>query len=281
MENLTNRRMKMPDFLTDSEFNLFSDLIYKASGITFSETNRSILESRLKERLREKKLEKLSDYYDMLTKDAEEQKTLLDSVTTNLTRFFRNQPHFDALQNYVIPELVKIKKAEGKNNINIWSAGCSTGEEPYTIAMVMKKHLPPGFSAQVTASDLSLKCLLVGKTGFYQESRVAGIPDDYLKSYFNKVNDGYQVKTEIMQMINFDYHNLKHDSKQTNFDLVFCRNVIIYFDEAAQQEVINRFWKAMSPKSFLFIGHSESLFGMDTKFEFVKTDWACFYKKDV
>lgn len=101
----------MPDFLTDSEFNLFSDLIYKASGITFSETNRSILESRLKERLREKKLEKLSDYYDMLTKDAEEQKTLLDSVTTNLTRFFRNQPHFDALQNYVIPELVKNKKS--------------------------------------------------------------------------------------------------------------------------------------------------------------------------
>ncbi len=271
----------MPDFLTDNDFKLFSDLIYKSSGITFSATNRSILESRLKERLREKKLEKVSEYYNILIKDSEEQKTLLDLVTTNLTRFFRNQPHFDALQHYVIPELVKIKKAEGKNKISIWSAGCSTGEEPYTIAMVMKKHLPTGFTAEIMASDLSLKCLLVAKAGFYQEQKIAGIPDDYLKSYFNKVNEGYQVKSEIMQMVNFDYHNLKHDSKHTNFDLVFCRNVIIYFDDAAQRDVINRFWRAMSPKSFLFIGHSESLFGMDTKFEFLKTDWACFYKKDV
>ena len=269
----------MADFLTDQEFRMFSDLIYTASGITFSDTNRSILESRLKEKLRDKKLEKVSDYYAMLMKDSEEQKSLLDSVTTNLTRFFRNQPHFDALENYVIPELVKVKKAEGKNKLKIWSAGCSTGEEPYTIAMVMKKHLPAGFTAEITASDLSLKCLLVGKTGFYQESRVAGIPDDYLKLYFDKLNDGYQVKKDIMQMVNFDYHNLKHDSKHTDFDLVFCRNVLIYFDEPAQKDVIDRFWRAMSPKSFLFIGHSESLFGMETQFKFLKTDWACFYQK--
>ena len=271
----------MVDLLTDAQFDMFRKTIYDECGITFSAANRTILDSRLKERLREKSLSNVEDYYKLILSDKEEMKMFLDSVTTNLTRFFRNQPHFDALSHYVIPKIVEVKKNSGQKTVKIWSAGCSTGEEPYTIAMVMKKHLPPGFSAQVTASDLSLKCLLVGKTGFYQESRVAGIPDDYLKSYFNKVNDGYQVKTEIMQMINFDYHNLKHDSKQTNFDLVFCRNVIIYFDEAAQQEVINRFWKAMSPKSFLFIGHSESLFGMDTKFEFVKTDWACFYKKDV
>lgn len=269
----------MADFLTDQEFRMFSDLIYTASGITFSDTNRSILESRLKEKLRDKKLEKVSDYYAMIMKDSEEQKSLLDSVTTNLTRFFRNQPHFDALENYVIPELVKVKKAEGKNKLKIWSAGCSTGEEPYTIAMVMKKHLPIGFTAEITASDLSLKCLLVGKTGFYQESRVTGIPEDYLKLYFDKLNDGYQVKKDIMQMVNFDYHNLKHDSKHTDFDLVFCRNVLIYFDEPVQKEVIDRFWRAMSPKSFLFIGHSESLFGMETQFKFLKTDWACFYQK--
>ena len=157
----------MADFLTDQEFHMFSDLIYTASGITFSDTNRSILESRLKEKLRDKKLEKVSDYYAMLMKDSEEQKSLLDSVTTNLTRFFRNQPHFDALENYVIPELVKVKRAAGKNKLKIWSAGCSTGEEPYTIAMVMKKHLPAGFTAEITASDVSLKCLLVGKTGHF------------------------------------------------------------------------------------------------------------------
>ncbi|MEL3912222.1 CheR family methyltransferase [Treponema pedis] len=271
----------MPDFLTDDEFRMFSDLIYNASGITFSASNRAILESRLKEKLRAKQLEKVSDYYNLILKDSEEQKNLLDSVTTNLTRFFRNQPHFDALQNYVIPELVKIKRAAGKSKIKIWSAGCSTGEEPYTIAMMMKKYLPAGFTAEIIASDLSLKCLLVGKTGFYQEARIAGVPDDYLHTYFDKLNDGYQIKPEIMKMISFDYHNLKHESKQNDFDIVFCRNVLIYFDEPAQKDVIDKFWKAMSPKSFLFIGHSESLFGMNTKFEFLKTDWACFYKKDV
>lgn len=271
----------MADFLTSDEFRLFSEFIYKTSGITFSESNRSILESRLKEKLRQKNLDKVADYYKLIQQDNEEQKDLLDSVTTNLTRFFRNQPHFDALQHYVIPELVKIKREERKNKITVWSAGCSTGEEPYTIAMVMKKHLPSDFSVEVVASDLSLKCLMVGQKGFYPEARVVGVPEDYLSAYFTKVNDGYQVKPEIMKLVSFDYHNLKHESKRTNFDIVFCRNVIIYFDETAQKDVIEKFWRAMSPKSFLFIGHSESLFGMNTSFEFLKTDWACFYKKNV
>ncbi len=270
----------MADFLTDEEFKLFSELIYKESGITFSTTNRAILESRLKEKLRSMQLEKVMDYYNLITHDAEEKKNLLDSVTTNLTRFFRNMPHFEAMEHFVIPELVKAKRAKGKNKIKIWSAGCSTGEEPYTIAMLMKKHLPPNFTAEIIASDLSLKCLLVGKTGFYQDSKVTGIPDDYLRMYLDKVDNGYQIKSEIMNMINFDYHNLKNDSKHTDFDIVFCRNVIIYFDEAAQKDVIDRFWRAMSPEAYLFIGHSESLFGMNTKFEFIKTDWACFYKKN-
>lgn len=270
----------MVDFLSDKDFEAFKTLIYKESGITFSASNRSILESRLKERLREQKLNTVMEYYNIVSKNTEEMKTFLDSITTNLTRFFRNQPHFDALQHYVIPELVKLKKAAGLKRISVWSAGCSTGEEPYTIAMVLKKHLPVGMVGEVTASDLSLKCLMVGQKGFYNEAKVAGIPDDYLKSYFDKIDDGYQIKREIMSMVKFDYHNLKHDSNRTDFDIVFCRNVIIYFDEAAQQDVIDRFWRAMSPKSFLFIGHSESLFGMETKFEFLKTNWACFYKKD-
>ncbi len=271
----------MADFLTDEEFRTFSDLIYKESGITFSESNRSILESRLKDKLRMMKLEKISDYYNIVIKDSEEKKNLLDSITTNLTRFFRNMPHFEALENFVIPELVKLKKANGQKKIKIWSAGCSTGEEPYTIAMMMKKCLPSDFSFEVIASDLSLKCLLVARTGFYQDPKITSVPDDYLKLYFDKVNKGYQVKSEIMNLVTFDYHNLQNESKHSDFDIVFCRNVIIYFDEVAQKGVIDRFWRAMTPKSFLFIGHSESLFGMDTKFEFIKTNWACFYKKDI
>jgi chemotaxis protein methyltransferase CheR len=122
---------------------------------------------------------------------------------------------------------------------------------------------------------------MTAKEGFYAESRITGIPDNYLKKYFDKVEGGYKVHGDIMSKIRFDYHNLKNDSGQRGLDIVFCRNVIIYFDEAAQTAVINRFWDAMALKSFLFIGHSESLFGMDTKFEFVKTEWATLYRKFV
>lgn len=270
----------MADFLSDAEFDQYRKLIYDESGITFSSTNRAILESRLRERLRDKQLTSVTDYYSALLKDKEELKLMLDSVTTNLTRFFRNQPHFDALINYVIPEVLKLKKERGESRIRVWSAGCSTGEEPYTLAMIFRDKLPAGFSAEIVASDLSLKSLLVGKAGFYPDTRITGVPDSYLARFFDRKNNGYQVKDEIMKMIRFDYHNLKNDSGQRGIDILFCRNVLIYFDEAAQKAVIDRFWDAMSPKSYLFIGHSESLFGMKTRFEFLKTDWACLYQKN-
>jgi chemotaxis protein methyltransferase CheR len=269
----------MADFLSDPDFDMYRKLIYDESGIHFSGTNRSILESRLREKLREKKLQTPAEYYAILIKDREELKVLLDSVTTNLTRFFRNQAHFDAVEHFVIPALLKLKQSERK--LRFWSAGCSTGEEPYTIAMLLKDKLPAGWNFEVTASDISLKSLMVGKEGFYADSRTVGIPEAYLPRFFDKKPNGHQIKEEIKKTIKFDYHNLKNDSGQRGLDVVFCRNVLIYFDEAAQKATIERFWEAMGPQSFLFIGHSESLFGMNTKFEFVKTDWACFYKKSI
>jgi chemotaxis protein methyltransferase CheR len=115
--------------------------------------------------------------------------------------------------------------------------------------------------------------------GYYPENKIEGVPAPYLSSCFEKKQNGYQVKEEIKSLIKFDYHNLKYDSGLHNVDIIFCRNVIIYFDEAAQKAVINRFWKIMSPHSYLFLGHSESLFGMNTSFEFVKTDWSIIYRK--
>jgi chemotaxis protein methyltransferase CheR len=269
----------MSDFLGDADFELYRKLIYDESGITFSATNRSILESRLKERLREKKMESLREYYSLLLKDKEELKTLLDSVTTNLTRFFRNQAHFDAVEKHVVPELLKMRSG-GERKLRFWSAGCSTGEEPYTIAMLLKEILPAGWGLEVVASDISLKCLMVGKEAFYADARVQGIPENYLARHFDRKPGGWQLKDDLKKLVRFDYHNLKNDSGLRNLDVVFCRNVLIYFDEAAQKATIERFWEAMAPKSFLFIGHSESLFGMNTKFEFVKTDWATLYRKN-
>jgi chemotaxis protein methyltransferase CheR len=266
--------------LSDANFELYRDLIYRESGITFTPTNRSILESRLKERLREKGLTSVVEYLDKVKASKDELTGFLDSITTNLTRFFRNQAQFDALEKYVIPELINnIRKVPG--TIRIWSAGCSTGEEPYTLAMLLNEVLPKSWNYEILASDISLKCLMTAKEGFYAENRIVGIPDNYLAKYFDKVDGGYKVHADIQSKIKFDYHNLKNDSMQRNLDVVFCRNVIIYFDEAAQTAVMGRFWDSMASKSFLFIGHSESLFGMNTKFEFLKTDWATLYCKKI
>ena len=267
------------EFLTDADFEQYRNLIYNESGIHFTSTNRSILESRLKERLREKGLNSVKDYFSTIYRDQEELKSFLDSITTNLTRFFRNQAQFDALEHHVVPELLNIKRPFGSDTIKIWSAGCSTGEEPYTIAMLLSEILPPSWKYEIVASDLSLKSLMYAKEGFYKESQITGIPDSYIKKYFDKVDGGFKIRGDIRSKIRFDYHNLKHDSGLKGMDIIFCRNVIIYFDDAAQAGVINRFWDAMASKSFLFIGHSESLFGMDTKFEFLKTQWATLYRK--
>jgi len=271
----------MLEVLNDADYELFRKLIYDESGITYSATNRSILDSRIKELLRKKNLATPQEYYNLVRRNVDEMKEMLDSVTTNLTRFFRNQPHFDAFVNYVIPNIAEFKKSAGADRtIKIWSAGCSTGEEPYTIAMLMKEICPPGFDFKITASDISLKCLMTAQQGFYADNRVDGIPDNYLKKYFTKVEGGYQVKDELKSKIRFDYHNLKNDSGARNLDIIFCRNVLIYFDEPAQLAVVNHFYDSMAPKSYLYIGHSESLFGMKTDFEFIKTQWACLYGKN-
>ncbi len=271
----------MADLLTDAEFDTFRKVIYDESGITFSATNRSILDSRLKEKLREKHLDSVEEYYRLIKSNKEEMKLMLDSVTTNLTRFFRNQPHFDALIHYVIPHVIENKKKTGDNTIRIWCAGCSTGEEPYTVAMILADILQAPYKFQITASDISLKSLMVGQQGFYPDARISGIPQKYLERFFTRTDKGYQVKSTLMDTIKFDYHNLRHDSGMRGLDIVFCRNVLIYFDEPAQKATIDKFWNSMGPHSYLFIGHSESLFGMDTKFEFLKTDWACLYQKNI
>jgi len=271
----------MLEVLNDADYELFRKVIYDESGITFSATNRSILDSRIKELLRKKNMSTPQEYYALITKSTEEMKEMLDAVTTNLTRFFRNQPHFDAFVNYVIPNIVEYKKAKNSfdKTIKIWSAGCSTGEEPYTLAMIMKEITPAGWDFQITASDISLKCLMTAQTGFYADNKVDGIPENYLQKYFTKVDGGYQVSKDLQAKIKFDYHNLRNDSGARNLDVVFCRNVLIYFDEPAQLKVIDNFWNSMAAHSYLYIGHSESLFGMNTKFEFLKTQWACLYRK--
>lgn len=267
----------MFDKLDDINFKRFRDLIYNESGISFTNTNRPILESRLKERLRELELTSIDSYYNDLIRNSEELKNLLDLVTTNLTKFFRNQTHFDAFESYILDDL---RKKNPKKHLKIWSAGCSTGEEPYTIAMVAREILDMSWKIEIIASDISFNALMKAKEGFYESNKVVGIPDKYLKKYMIEIGSGYYVKDEIKELVQFDYHNLKNAPTTRDFDIIFCRNVIIYFDTAAQKRVVNLFYDTMKPYAYFFIGHSESLFGMDTKFVFTKIGNACLYMKN-
>ncbi|GMO20651.1 MAG: protein-glutamate O-methyltransferase CheR [Spirochaetaceae bacterium] len=267
------------NFFTDADFEDYRNLLDKESGIHFTAANKPVLVQRLRARLLERGFSTAKDYFKILKSSREELKLFLDSITTNLTWFFRNQPHFDALENFVLPCLVKEKMVKPDRTMRVWSAGCSTGEEPYTIAMLMAEKLLPPWKWEIIASDLSLKCLMTAKEGFYDKARIAGVPQEYLKKYFDETAGGYKIKEFIKSHIKFDYHNLKNISPWRNFDIIFCRNVLIYFEESVQRDVVQQFYETMNDKSFLYIGHSESLFGMKTRFEFVKTEWTTFYKK--
>jgi len=265
--------------ITDKDFEDFRILIYKECGIHFTESNKPILMQRLRERLNAQKIDNARAYYSILLSDKEELKSFLDAVTTNLTWFFRNQGQFDGLEHFAIPELINIKKPKNDTILRVWSAGCSTGEEPYSIAMLLSEKLPPSWKYQIVASDLSLKCLMTAKEGVYEKGKVQGVPPAWLAKYFDDADGSYKVKDFLKANIKFDYHNLKHTSPWRNFDIVFCRNVLIYFDEVTQLEIVTHFWDAMTPNAFIFIGHSESLIGLKTKFEFVKSKWTTLYKK--
>lgn len=270
----------MSDF-DEKMFLRFKELIYQSSGICFSDVNKVVLESRLSEIMRERKFPSLHAYYELVTQNEDELKKLLDAVTTNLTRFFRNIAHFDTLKNYAIPQILKYKETTGDKTFKFWSAGCSTGEECYSVAIYLKEFLPKDYKIKIVGSDISLTSLLTAQQGRYKKDKVKDVPPEYLEKYFTLDGDYYSVNNELKSLIQFDYHNLKYRPLLLNNDVVFCRNVLIYFDEAAQESVCNLIWETMAPFSFFFIGHSESLFGMNTSFTMKKTDWAFIYQKNI
>ncbi len=266
--------------INDSEFKLFKDFIYEKSGIFFSDINRAILENRLFEVMLKNQYKSIIDYYNKLQKDAEEVRQFLDLITTNLTKFFRNMSQFEALEKIVIPEIAK--NNQSSRSIRIWSAGCSSGEEPYSIAAVVAYVLTlrEGWDIKIIASDISLKSLMIAKEGYYKKDRVEDIPPHLFSIAFEDMGEAIKVKDEIKKLITFDYHNLKNEFGYKDFDIIFCRNVIIYFDQEAQKDVINKFYHLLRPYGYLFLGHSESLFGMNTKFKFSKIGNAIAYLKN-
>jgi len=256
--------------ITDAEFERFRALIYRESGISLNDSKRTLLVSRLSKRLRALRVESFQAYYDRVTEggDGEEFVRMLDMISTNKTDFFREPQHFDFLRERILPELSKVKQ------VRIWSSACSSGEEPYTIAMTLHDAVPTPtqWDCKILASDLSTQVLAAAASGVYGVERVRDLPAATLKRHFLKgcgdLAGTVKVKRHLADLVTFRRINLMDASypiKQP-LDVIFCRNVMIYFDRPTQARLVARFHRYLKPGGYLFIGHSERLHGLDLPF---------------
>jgi chemotaxis protein methyltransferase CheR len=256
--------------LTTREFKLFQELVYRQAGIFLSETKRSLLVGRLSRRLRELGIDSFGEYYRYVTEDAAESVRMLDCISTNETQFFREGRQFDFIEGHVVPELRASIPAHGRL-IRVWSAGCATGEEPYSLAMVLLTHFPPdsGWQVEILASDLSTRALARAREGVWPIDKAREIPQPLLKRFMLRGTGSQDGKMkagpEIRAVVRFERINLNDASYAVRgtFDLVFCRNVLIYFDTQSKLRVIRSLLPRISDRGYLFLGHAESLLGID------------------
>ncbi len=275
--------------MSDEQFITLRDFIYEKSGIFFADNKKHQLESRLTLRLKANNISDYDKYYYILRYDQDadnELKMLFDSVTTNETSFFRSPPQIQALKDIVLPELVALKKNAGQQQLNIWSAGCSTGEEPYTIAMVIRDFFGEEldqWDIKIIANDISQKAIDSAEKGVYAEYALRSAPQEIKDKYFTNENNSYAVSDTIKQMVQFSYLNFSDTAGIVEvpvFDIVFCRNVLIYFDDNLKKDFVAQLYEKVASGGFLFIGHSESLHNISRAFKIVHFPGALGYKKD-
>ena len=249
--------------LHDHEFALLRDLIHEISGINLEQHKRELLRMRLLNRVRQLQLNSFKEYYEYVVNsdpDKEEREELLNAVSTNKTDFFREIAHFDFLRNKALPDLCK------KSPLRILSAGCSTGEEPYSIAITCYDFFGEKTNASVSlyAIDLNTQVLAKANEGIYPLDAVSMVPKERLHQYFlqgtGEFEGKVQLKPDIKNLVDFRCHNLMAPLPfNSKFHIIFCRNVVIYFDRATQKNLFQRFQNSLLPGGYLFIGHSESL----------------------
>lgn len=259
--------------MSDDEFLLLRDCIYEHCGMYFDKDSKYILEKRLFNRLTDLNLPSFYEYYHYLKYNRNKEQELMDIMdvlTTNETYFFRESFQLKAFSDEIIPELIKNKTARGNRSLRIWSAGCSTGEEPYTIAMILST-IPKlaGWKIEIIGTDISQKVLQQARRAVYGKSSFRATEESDLKRFFHQQEDGYKVNDSIRELVTISHLNL-FDTQRLNMlgkvDLIFCRNVIIYFDQAAKKRVIESFHSALYDGGFLLLGHSESLMNITTMF---------------
>jgi chemotaxis protein methyltransferase CheR len=264
--------------LSDKDFQAFSNFIYTEYGIKMPSIKRIMLQGRLLKRIRELNMKSYSEYKDYFFSPEGQQKELysfLNVITTNKTDFFREPVHFDFLSNSVLPDF---QKSNQTKIFKIWSAGCSSGEEPYTLAIVLNeyKRVNATFVFSITGSDISNQVLDKAAKGVYAEQKIEFVSLELKKKYFLKSKDRsnptVRVRPELQANLSLKHLNLMdnyYDMKET-FNAIFCRNVLIYFDRATQEKVINKLCQHLEPGGYFFIGHSESLSGMNVPLAHIK-----------
>lgn len=260
-----------PTLIPDREFQGFRELILRETGIFLSDAKRQLVTSRLAKRLRQLHLQSFGQYYELVTKgddSGQELMQMINCITTNKTDFFRENHHFEFLRNRVIHEVRERAARGGARKIRIWSAACSSGEEPYTIAMTLREALDNnlyGWDVRILASDIDTQILQKAAQGVYPAERFADVPSELMQRYFLRGKGQWQghlkARKELTDLITFRRINFVEKPWPINakFDVIFCRNVIIYFNRDVQSQLFDEMAKFMTPDSYLFVGHSENL----------------------
>lgn len=271
--------------LTDQEFERISQLVYGHCGIDLHDGKKELVRSRLAKLVRKYNTTSFDEYLNLVEADSSDKMMteLTDAISTNLTSFFRESQHFDFLSNRLIPEIIAGKR-EKCSKIRCWSAGCSTGEEPYTLAITLLESLKqePMWDIKILATDISSRVLQWAQQGLYDDQRVEPVPQSLKTRYLTQVRQNgrtlYQVGPMLKKVIVFKYLNLMEPFPfKGPLDFIFCRNVMIYFDKPTQQRLVNRYWEVLDRGGYLFTGHSESLTGISHKFRYVQPT---IYRKD-
>lgn len=264
------------------------ELVYQLAGIFQDDNKLYFLEDRCRRRMQRLGIPSLRDYYDYLTTKPDRQSelhNLLNELTVSETCFFRHEPQLDALRRVVLPAIVTQRHKLAFTRLRVWSAGCSTGEEPYTLAMVLWEEsmgLLKDWSFEVIATDVNDRSLAKAQAGLYSDYSLRNVNPYFLQKYFRPRGEKFQISEELKATVSFSRLNLLDESRMLfmkGVDVVFCCNVLIYFDGAAKRRVIQHFYNNLLPGGYLFLGYSESLFGVSDRFHLVHFPGATAYTK--
>jgi len=250
--------------LSEELYDKFVKLIYKRTGLYYEENKRYFVQKRIEKRAELLEMETLNEYYILLKfdEDSSEFYRLINDLTVNETYFFRDFPQLRNFAEDVLPVITKEKEA--KKKIKIWCAACSTGEEPYTLSIILQEMLEASekWEIQILASDINTEVIQSAKIGLYENRAVKDVPPEYLEKYFTKRHDKYLVNLNVKKYVSYKRINLMDENDMRNVngcDVIFCRNCLIYFDDESRKNVLANFYESLNPGGFMFLGHSESV----------------------